>query len=136
MVERTVRRVAGTLAVLVVLAACAQDGGDAPSASGTSTAAVDHPEGAQVFQRACASCHGPLLDGGRRGPPLTDPVYDDLTLDDLATAIERGVPQREWDFGPMPPRFGLSDDDVAAIWAFVEARRAEVRQGAPDGDAS
>lgn len=108
-------RVVGLLVVMLALVACGERG----SGPVVSTAADHYPAGAAIFQRNCAVCHGPLARGTGNGPALIDAVYADLTDDDIRRAVTEGVPQTHWDFGPMPPRFGLSNSDIDEITRFL-----------------
>jgi mono/diheme cytochrome c family protein len=84
--------------------------------------------GSELYAASCAECHGEDLRGTDRGPSHLSVVYEPGHHADGAflLAVRRGVPAHHWDFGPMPPVDGLSDDDVAAIVAFVrEQQRME-----------
>jgi mono/diheme cytochrome c family protein len=79
--------------------------------------------GETLYASFCASCHGTDLRGTNRGPSHLSQVYEPDHHADAAflLAVRLGVTAHHWSFGPMPPIEGLSDDDVAAIAAFVRA---------------
>lgn len=100
--------------------------------SGANTSrAPDDPQlvaaGAARYAAECAACHGVDLKGTGSGPPFLDVTYAPNHHSDAAffLAVRQGVQPHHWDFGPMPPRPGLSDDDIAAIVAYIRAKQAE-----------
>jgi mono/diheme cytochrome c family protein len=78
-------------------------------------------QGEPLYQANCAECHGSDLRGTDIGPSHLSVVYEPNHHGDGAflAAVSRGSPSHHWDFGPMPPIPGLSQEDVAAITAFV-----------------
>jgi mono/diheme cytochrome c family protein len=78
-------------------------------------------QGAPLYQQFCAQCHGTDLRGTDLGPSHLSIVYEPNHHGDAAflAAVGRGSPAHHWNFGPMPPIPGLSEDDIAAITAFV-----------------
>lgn len=75
--------------------------------------------GRLLFQYAsCVTCHGLDNRGG-----VVAPVLDvgDLTLSDLQTAVRSGPSGM-----PVFPMETLSDEDLAAIYAFLQALREGV----------
>ncbi|MBZ7924169.1 cytochrome c [Ensifer adhaerens] len=88
-------------------------------------AANDFPEGAQIFQGACASCHesgSPMLHQGR--PPLshlTSVKTGDPT--NAVAAVLQGVAALPGK-GAFMPAFGrnMSDKDLAQVLGYVRAR--------------
>lgn len=103
----------------VLFAAC--DSGDAGPEG------VDLARGEQLFDNNCAVCHGPQATGTVHGPPLVHEVYEPGHHPDASfrRAVEQGVVQHHWGFGPMPAIPGLDDDQVDAIIAYVrELQRA------------
>lgn len=85
--------------------------------------------GAEVYATECASCHGEDLQGTDSGPSHLSVVYEPGHHPDAAfrSAIRNGSPQHHWEFGPMPPVPGLSDDEIEAVIVFV--RSEQERQG-------
>lgn len=77
--------------------------------------------GELLYAASCAECHGADLRGTDRGPSHLSVVYEPGHHSDGAflVAVLSGSPQHHWDFGPMPPVPGLSEEDVEAIVAFV-----------------
>lgn len=110
------------LLVLIVAMAVAGCGG------GSSTAADPMPpdasllaRGREVFATSCAECHGADLRGTDQGPSFLSIVYEPDHHADIAflLAAQRGVGQHHWRFGDMPPVDGVSEEDIAAVAAFV-----------------
>jgi mono/diheme cytochrome c family protein len=118
-------RVAAVLGALVVLAACGGegDGDGAPTAA----AEPDPQRGEQLFEANCAACHGPAAQGTVSGPPLVHVIYEPGHHSDESfhLAVQRGVQQHHWDFGPMPAVPGLSREEVADIIAYVRDLQRE-----------
>ena len=84
--------------------------------------------GEMLYQASCAECHGVDLRGTDRGPSHLSGIYEPNHHADIAflLAVRRGTPAHHWTFGAMAPVEGLSEDDVAAIVAYVrEAQRTE-----------
>lgn len=81
--------------------------------------------GEPLYQQHCAQCHGTDLCGTDLGPSHLSIVYEPNHHGDAAflSAVSRGSPAHHWDFGPMPPIPGLSQEDVAAITAFVREQQ-------------
>ena len=82
-------------------------------------------KGAQVYAASCAACHGEDLGGTDKGPSHLSIIYEPNHHSDGAfqLAVLRGSPAHHWNFGPMPPVEGLSEDEVEAIIAFVRERQ-------------
>jgi mono/diheme cytochrome c family protein len=82
-------------------------------------------QGEPLYQANCAECHGSDLRGTDQGPSHLSVVYEPNHHGDGAflAAVSRGSPSHHWDFGPMPPIPGLSQEDVAAITAFVREQQ-------------
>jgi mono/diheme cytochrome c family protein len=82
-------------------------------------------QGEPLYQQHCAECHGTDLRGTDIGPSPLSVVYEPNHHGDGAflAAVSRGSPSHHWDFGPMPPIPGLSQEDVAAITAFVREQQ-------------
>jgi len=85
--------------------------------------------GAGLYAEECAACHGADLRGTDNGPSHLSEVYEPGHHGDAAfvLAVRRGVQPHHWSFGSMPPIEDLTDDDVAAIVAFV--RDVQGREG-------
>ena len=111
------------LAAVLLFAAC----GD----SSDSDVDVDVQDGSLVakgeplYQASCASCHGVDLRGTDKGPSHLSVVYEPNHHGDAAflLAVRNGAQQHHWRFGDMEPIEGLSDEDVAAITAFVREQQ-------------
>ncbi len=84
-------------------------------------------EGADLYEAFCAECHGSDLRGTDLGPSHLSIVYEPGHHGDGAfqIAVLIGVTPHHWDFGPMPPIEGLSEDDVDAIIAYVRQSQRE-----------
>lgn len=87
--------------------------------------------GKPLFEGKCAECHGAMLTGSDKGPPLLHKVYEPSHHSDASfqLAVRNGARQHHWKFGDMAPVPGLSPDDVAHITAYVRShqRRAGIR---------
>lgn len=108
-------------AVVLFAGACT---GAPPAATPTPGATLD---GRGLYGANCARCHGGDLKGTSIGPPLLDAIYRPGHHPDAAfrVAVKNGVRPHHWNFGPMPPVPGLTDDQVGEIIAFVrEEQRA------------
>jgi mono/diheme cytochrome c family protein len=98
--------------------------GAAPEPTPTPGATLD---GRGLYAANCARCHGGDLKGTSLGPPLLDAIYRPAHHSDAAfrVAVKSGVRPHHWNFGPMPPIPGLTDEHVGEIIAFVrEEQRA------------
>ena len=106
--------VVGTTTLAVAAGACGADGPRTPLERGEA-----------IYAANCAQCHGGDLGGSDRGPSLLDPVYgpDQLTDAAFVDAVRNGVDERLWDFGAMPGNGSYTDDQIAAILAFVRAEQ-------------
>ncbi len=107
---------------LLVVACTGSDGGGAS----VSTPFVG-TDGATLYSRACASCHGADLRGTDQGPPFLDAIYRPGHHADASflLAVRRGARSHHWNFGAMPPVEGLTDEQVAAIVEFVREQQRE-----------
>ena len=84
--------------------------------------------GEQVFNVACAECHGPNA-AGQNGiaPPLVHIPYVPGHHGDASflLAVRNGVRAHHWKFGNMPAVEGLTDGDVKMVVAYIrELQRA------------
>lgn len=116
------RRFALASLALLLVAGCTEAGRESPDAT-----VGDPRAGAELYADNCARCHGADLRGTDLGPPHLDEVYEPSHHADASfrLAVERGVPQHHWDFGPMPPIEGLTAEQVDDIIAYVrEEQRA------------
>jgi mono/diheme cytochrome c family protein len=77
--------------------------------------------GRTAFEQSCAQCHGPVAGGTDQGPPLEHPDYVASHHGDMAfvMAVRYGSRAHHWEFGDMEPVPGVTDEDLAAIIAFV-----------------
>lgn len=107
------------LVPLLLLLGCGS--GTAPTPSGSETAAQP-PDGAKLFQRRCAVCHGAAGEGmemamGGHSANLTDSALQ-LRLTDAALVglMMNGV-------GKMPAVSGLRQAEATAIAAHVRSLR-------------
>lgn len=89
------------------------------AAQSESQATVD--AGRALFLQNCAFCHGRDAGGGETGPDLTGSklVAEDVQGDKIGTVIRNGRPEKGM------PRFDFSDQDIAALIAFVHHQRDE-----------
>jgi mono/diheme cytochrome c family protein len=78
-------------------------------------------EGALLFMKNCAGCHGQGATGSDKGPPLIHKVYEPSHHNDASfyRAVRDGVQPHHWTFGPMPPISGISDGEVGKIVTYV-----------------
>lgn len=75
--------------------------------------------GKALFQQRCAFCHGRDAGGGETGPDLTSSklVAEDTVGDKIGIVVRNGRPDKG-----MPP-FNLSDQEIAALAAFIHDRK-------------
>lgn len=109
-------RSAITIGVVVLALASANCAGSASEES-----VGDPAQGRDLYEGACAWCHGLDLRGTERGPAHLSEIYGpDRTTDDVfRNAIVNGVPQKNWDFGAMAAISSLSETDITNIIAFI-----------------
>lgn len=95
-----------------------------PTHAKASPAVIAH--GKQLFETNCSFCHGDDARGGETGPNLvrSQLVMDDQQGEKIGVVVHNGRP------GLGMPKFSLSNEDVAAIAAFLHARPLSNR-GAP-----
>ena len=79
-----------------------------PAPPAATLAGGDVYRGQVVFERACASCHGPGGEGGSPGPSLVDTGLDAA---EVTATIEQGR-------GVMPPAL-VSGQEQADVVAYV-----------------
>jgi mono/diheme cytochrome c family protein len=112
------------LVASVMLTGCSSEGTIEtanPVLAGTGEVA----SGEELFAANCAACHGVDARGSDQGPSFLNDTYVPSHHADGAflIAVRTGVQPHHWNFGPMPPRPGLSDQDVADIVAYVRAQQ-------------
>ena len=108
--------------VIVAVVAFGNTSNDDDGASGIPPQSSDLVAvGEPLYQANCASCHGADLRGTSTGPSHLSVVYEPNHHGDSAfvLAARNGVRAHHWSFGDMPPVPGLSDEDLAAIVAYV-----------------
>ncbi len=83
-------------------------------------------EGAGLFAKTCAICHGQNASGSDKGPPLVHIIYEPSHHDDNSfyRAAKQGVPAHHWSYGDMPPAPDVSNRDMSKIIAYVRALQA------------
>lgn len=96
------------------------DGTDAPTRSPAALViGVDQvAEGAAVYERACASCHGVRLEGFAHFPPLVGGAFRDRWSDRPIGELHTYVVEQM----PLGAGGTLSDDAYAAVVAFMLER--------------
>lgn len=127
-----IRTLTLVLFAVVTLSACGSSPGTRPQdalseADGNGAVSEVTARGGELFAANCAACHGVSGTGTAAGPPLVHIVYEPSHHGDLAfhRAVREGVAPHHWDFGPMPPVSGLSDEDIDHIIGYVrEQQRA------------
>ncbi|MFT6458506.1 c-type cytochrome [Pseudophaeobacter arcticus] len=78
--------------------------------------------GKQIFDAACANCHGQNAAGRNgMGPPLVHKIYEPSHHADAAfmRAVQFGVQAHHWNFGNMPKQGGLTDGDVKSVIHYI-----------------
>ena len=105
---------AGVLGLAATLGVASCGGSSTPTTDPTRPA--DGPRNAaQLFVAACATCHGPLGEGGLSGVPLNEASAADRQL--VIRAIRSGV-------GGMPAsQDGMSDEQIKALAEYVAGLR-------------
>lgn len=115
---RCLMRMLGVVALLTAVAACGKQAGS--SVQATSPAPTGPVDGARLFQRRCAVCHGSTGEGqemalGAKSANLSDAALQArLTDADLVRIMRNGV-------GRMPAVSGLRDDQASAIAVHVRS---------------
>lgn len=119
---------------LVALTSCGNNGAadnrsSTPSTSASAQGPVLPSDGATLYAANCASCHGADLKGTSIGPSQLSIVYEPghHSDDSYRSAILNGVQPHHWNFGPMAPVPGLSDQQIESIIAFI--RKVQAEQG-------
>jgi mono/diheme cytochrome c family protein len=125
-------RVAVAALIGCVCLGCGDKSDSRPPAVDISAAEVPAQlsEGADLFVMHCAGCHGEAATGTEQGPPLVHRIYEPSHHGDAAfvMAAMRGVRAHHWRFGDMPAVPGITEEEVAAITAYVRwlQRRAGI----------
>jgi cytochrome c oxidase cbb3-type subunit 3 len=75
--------------------------------------------GRDLFRQDCSFCHGRDAGGGETGPDLTRSklVAEDVDGDKIGPVVRNGRPDKGM------PRFDRSDQQIAALMAFIHAQR-------------
>lgn len=109
--------------VAIILGACGTPG--VGNTAGGASAFGSTLDGRALYAANCARCHGADLRGTKEGPPFLDAIYRPGHHADASflIAVRSGARAHHWNFGPMLPVPGLSDQQVAAIVAFVRAEQ-------------
>ncbi len=78
-------------------------------------------KGKKAYDSYCARCHGANAAGTSHGPPFVHKIYNPGHHGDYAflRAAREGVPQHHWNFGDMPPRPEVADEEILAIIRYV-----------------
>jgi cytochrome c oxidase cbb3-type subunit 3 len=78
-------------------------------------------KGAAIFRQDCSFCHGRNAGGGESGPDLTRSklVTADVDGDKIGPVIRNGRPDKGM------PRFDRSDDQIAALVAFIHTQQTK-----------
>ena len=84
--------------------------------------------GKQIFEAACAACHG-VNASGQKGvaPPLVHKIYEPGHHGEGAflSAAKNGVTAHHWNFGKMPPVSGITGGDVKMVVAYIRELQRE-----------
>lgn len=116
------------IVVLIGIGVAACSAGDTSESTVTAQVSPDLvATGAELYAANCAECHGIDLRGTDRGPSHLSIVYEPNHHSDAVflLAVRNGVRAHHWDFGPMLPVEGLSDEEVSAIVAYIRDVQAE-----------
>lgn len=91
----------------------------------------EHAEGKRAFESLCATCHGTAANGTEQGPPLAHRIYEPSHHADIAfqLAVRNGVRAHHWRFGDMAPVPNVSDEQIAAITAYVRWLQRQIGIG-------
>jgi len=75
--------------------------------------------GSSLFRQDCSFCHGHDAGGGETGPDLTRStlVTDDVGGNKIGIVVRNGRPEKGM------PRFDVSDQQIAALVAFIHTQR-------------
>src|SRR6266404_5740488 len=107
----------------------AQSSNDAPGAARSGAkhgATVEQIEaGKALFAAQCSFCHGRDATGGEGGPDLTASalVEQDVDGEKIGAVVRNGRPDKGM------PAFHHTDEQLAAIVAFIHDRKANAKEG-------
>ena len=100
------------------------------------------PEYGKYLAVTCTGCHGPTLSGGPipgAPPEMTAPRnltpekvtgLGDWTLPEFTKAVREGIAKQGFQLSKDMPRWtSLTDDEVAAIWAYLQTVPAKAYGG-------
>jgi mono/diheme cytochrome c family protein len=100
------------LLAVSLLAAC---GGSSTTIADPTLLAAGSQDAAQLYERACAACHGSLGEGGSSGVSLQETTAAERQM--IIDAIRHGV-------GAMPASSGgMSDEQIQALADYVAGLR-------------
>lgn len=121
--------IAGLIAIfgtmLTLLSSAAHEGhGPMPKARIPFVMSPDARAGSKIYNSECAACHGRLLDGTHKGPPML--AYESAFHPDpdFVAAIKSGVKQHHWSFGDMLPIKSLTDDEIRRVIIYIRKVQA------------
>lgn len=125
--EEDVRAIATYIASVMGVPATAAE--SAPLVDRAGEAAREHPEGAALFEGACAGCHGagaPMIAQGRPHLSVAGAIQADDPLN-AVQAILQGLRPSSGGGGAAMPPFGdsLTDAHVAGLAAYLRSRYSE-----------
>lgn len=106
---------------ILLLAGCGGEPPPPPQSLDPGPVPAEFAEGEQLFNANCSICHGALALGTAQGPPLVHIIYEPSHHADITfqRAVAMGVRPHHWDFGPMEPVPGVTEEQVALITRYV-----------------
>ena len=126
----TRKRIIGAMALIAVAVLGWMNLGPGSRTPTTAIAGVTVPElsgtaaeGAALYTKYCAECHGENGSGADKGPPLIHKYYEPNHHTDQAFMVATlyGARQHHWKFGNMKPVEGIAEDEVIKIITYVRA---------------
>ena len=105
------------------------DSGATPDLSEIAAGAPsEYAAGRAVFTEHCSVCHGAAGGGTQQGPALVHRIYEPSHHADMAfqLAVRIGVRAHHWRFGDMLPVPGVTDEQIAAVTAYVRWLQRQV----------
>ena len=111
----------GALVLIMLVAVVGFGQSESDPSAAESSSKLDGAAGEPLYQQHCAACHGSDLRGTAAGPSHLSIVYEPNHHGDaaFALAVRNGVRQHHWNFGDMAAVPGLTDDQIAAITAYI-----------------